>query len=446
MKEIKEGKMTQNKKAKVCFDTYGCSTNLADSLYMKKLLEREGYKIVDYNKADVIIINSCTVKRNAETKFFRALRKAKKEKKLAIAAGCVVDAQHDLVDDKRLKGISIIGTRNLDNIVECVRESLKGRRVVFLSRQPKNPHIIPYNKLNDAVAIVPTAEGCVGSCTYCKTKQARGKLDSYPEDDILCQIKHFITEGVNEIWLTSQDLTSYGLEKKGNILSLLKRIDCLKGDFWVRLGMSNPQHLMPIIDELLGLIKESKHFFRFLHIPLQSGSNNVLKAMNRKYSRENYLNLIKRIRNIIPNITLSTDIIVGFPNEEKIDFNQTLDVIKEIRPDTLNISRYWPRPGTKAAKMRQLKPEVAIDRARIARKAFKQIAQERNKSWIGWKGNAIIDEEGKRESLKGRNIWYKQLIFPKTEVEMHQLNIGNSLEVEIIEHNNFNLFCKVINK
>ncbi len=435
-----------NKKIKVYFDTYGCSTNLADSLYMEKLLEDKGYEISGYEEAEIVVVNSCTVKKKAETKFFRALRKAKKDHKLPIAAGCVVDAQPDLVDDKRLEGISILGTRDLDKIAECIKESIKGKRMIFLSRKPKNPHLIHYKRLNNAIAIIPTAEGCLGNCAYCKTKHARGNLESYPEKDILCQINTFLKEGIKEIWLTSQDLASYGLDKEGNILSLLRKIDTLKGDFWVRLGMSNPQHLMPISEELPRLILKSKHFFRFLHIPLQSGSNRILRIMGRKYTREEYLKLIKRIRAIIPDFTLSTDIITGFPGEEQGNFKETLDVIKQIQPDILNISRYWARPNTMAAKMKQLKPEIAIERAKEARKAFNNLVLKKNKGWIGWQGKAIIDEKGRKESLKGRNLWYKQLIFAKKEVEKHHLKIGERVRIKVVRGSNFNLFSKVIQK
>jgi MiaB/RimO family radical SAM methylthiotransferase len=246
--------------------------------------------------------------------------------------------------------------------------------------------------------------------------------------------------------LTSQDLASYGLDKEGNILSLLRKIDTLKGDFWVRLGMSNPQHLMPISEELPRLILKSKHFFRFLHIPLQSGSNRILRIMGRKYTREEYLKLIKRIRAIIPDFTLSTDIITGFPGEEQGNFKETLDVIKQIQPDILNISRYWARPNTMAAKMKQLKPEIAIERAKEARKAFNNLVLKKNKGWIGWQGKAIIDEKGRKESLKGRNLWYKQLIFAKKEVEKHHLKIGERVRIKVVRGSNFNLFSKVIQK
>lgn len=437
------------KKANVFIKTYGCSANQADSLYMKRRLEEAGYEISNYENSDVVIINSCTVKNNAETKLFRALRNAKESKKKVIAAGCVVDAEKGLANDDRLKDVGIIGTRNLDDIVRSVDEIIAGKRTVFWNGTKKDFHKLNYNMFNKTIAIVPIAEGCLGNCSYCKTKQARGVLQSYPKKDIICQIETFLREGAKEIWLTSQDLANYGLDIRESFIELMKDIDELNGEFWVRLGMSNPNHLLRIVDDFNEVIAGSKHFFRFLHIPVQSGSDMVLKMMNRGYSANDFLMLFKKIKNKIPAVSLATDVIVGFPHETEEDFKKSVELIKEIKPDVLNISRFWARPGTRAAAMEQLKPEVGIERAKILKDVFNEIVKERNKDWVGWKGKALIDEKGKLKTMKARNLWYKQLIIPNEEIEkklriVSDESIGHWINVEIVGVSGYSLIARII--
>lgn len=436
------------KKAKVFIETYGCSANQADSLYMKRRLEEAGYEISDYEDSDVVIINSCTVKNNAETKFFKAVRNAKEANKKVIAAGCVVDAEKELAKDDRLKDVGIIGTRNLNDVVSCVDEIIAGRRTVFFNGNKTDFHKLNYDMFNETIAIVPIAEGCFGNCSYCKTKQARGVLQSYPKRDIICQIEAFLREGAKEIWLTSQDLASYGLDIHESFIGLIKEIDRIKGDFLVRLGMSNPNHLIKIVNDLNEAIEESKHFFRFLHIPVQSGSDRVLKMMNRGYSANDFIMLVKKIKDKIPDVTLATDVIVGFPDEDEEDFRDSVELIREVKPDILNISRFWARPGTRAAKMKQLKPEIGIERARALKEVFNEIVKERNKEWVGWTGKALIDEKGKNNTMKARNLRYKQLIIQYEEIEkklriVPEESIGHWVNVEIVDVKGYSLIARM---
>ncbi|MEM3374635.1 MAG: tRNA (N(6)-L-threonylcarbamoyladenosine(37)-C(2))-methylthiotransferase [Candidatus Woesearchaeota archaeon] len=414
--------MQKNQK-KVFIKTYGCSFNVADSENMAGLLKESGYKIVDNEKdADLVIINSCTVKNNAETKFWRDVKNIKKPK---ILAGCVPQAE---TDKTKFSGFSVIGTNQITKVVEVTNQTLSGNVVQLLTKE-KNPRLnIPKVRKNSVIEILPINEGCLGSCTFCKTKFARGHLYSYELDAIAKQAREALNEGVKEIWLTSQDTACYGYDIGTNIVELIKKILEMKREFKLRLGMGNPEYFKKQIDNLLPLFQD-KRLFRFLHIPLQAGSNKVLKDMKREYSVEEYLELIKKIKSQYPDMTLSTDIICGFPTESNSDFEMTLKIIEEIKPDVLNISRFWPRPGTKAAKLKQLPSEVIKDRSIKLRNLFYKVAKENNKKWFAWKGEILIDEIGKNNSFIGRNYAYKPVIIKKSD----NIKLGDFVNVEIVK-------------
>ncbi len=394
---------------KILIKTYGCSFNTADSENMAGLLEASGrYKIINEDEnaeknADLVIINSCTVKNNAETKFWRDVKKINKPK---ILAGCVPQAESDI---SKFKQFSIVGINQITNIVHVADETLEGN-VVQLLKKEHNPRLnIQKVRKNNVIEILPINEGCLGNCSFCKTKFARGQLYSYAPDEIVKQARNALNEGAKEIWLTSQDTACYGYDIKTNIVELLKLILKIKREFKIRLGMGNPEYFSEYIDELLEVFKD-KRMYKFLHIPIQSGSDNVLKDMKRKYTVKSFLSLINKIKTAFPEMTVSTDVICGYPGETDKDFEQTLDVIKQIRPDVLNISRYWARPGTLAAKKKQLPSEIIKERSIKLRNLFYKIAFENNKKWLNWRGEIIIDEIGKNDSFIGRNYAYKPVI------------------------------------
>ncbi|MEM2139215.1 MAG: tRNA (N(6)-L-threonylcarbamoyladenosine(37)-C(2))-methylthiotransferase, partial [Candidatus Woesearchaeota archaeon] len=320
------------------------------------------------------------------------------------------------------------GTSQITKVVEVVNETLSGNTVQLLAKE-KNPRLnIPKVRKNSVIEILPINEGCLGSCTFCKTKFARGHLYSYEPEAIANQARDALNDGIKEIWLTSQDTACYGYDIKTNIVELLKKILEMNRPFKLRLGMGNPEYFKEQIDNLLPLFND-KRLFRFMHIPLQAGSNKVLKDMKRDYLVEEYIALIKKIKSYYADMTLSTDIICGFPTETNVDFEQTLKVIEETRPDVLNISRFWPRPGTKASKIKQLPSEIVKERSIKLRELFYKIAKENNKKWLSWKGEILIDEIGKNDSFIGRNYAYKPVIIKKT----NELKLGDFINVEIIK-------------
>ena len=418
---------------KVFIKTYGCSFNFSDSENMAGLLKESGkYKLVNSeDEADIVIINSCTVKNSAETKFWRDVRNVKKIK---ILAGCVPQAEKNR---SKFHGYSVVGTNQINNIVHVIDETIAGNTVQLLKKE-SNPRLnIPKVRRNDVIEIVPINEGCLGSCNFCITKFARGHLLSYDPNEIVKHVRNALNDNVKEIWLTSQDTACYGYDINTNIVNLLKKILEMNRHFKIRLGMGNPDFLPDYLDDLIEVYKDPR-MFKFLHIPVQSGSNSVLKVMKRDYDVETFVNIVKKFRKTHPNITLSTDIICGYPDETDDEFQETIDLIKKVRPDVLNISRFWPRPGTIAAKMKQLPSHIIKQRSVELTKLFHIISTENNKKWLDWKGKIIIDEIGKNNSLVGRNYAYKPVIIKEN------LNLGEETEVKIVKTTKHDLRAEII--
>jgi len=223
---------------------------------------------------------------------------------------------------------------------------------------------LPYIPSKEDITIIPISEGCLGDCNYCSVKFARGKLKSYKIEDIIKQIKG------KKILLTSQDTGCYGLDINTNLVELLKQVVKVKGNFQVRVGMMNPEHVLPILKDLVEVYKDKK-IFKFIHIPIQSGSNNVLKEMNRRYTVEDFIKIVKEFRKQIPEIHISTDIIVGYPTETEEDFKKTINLLEKLKLEVINLSRFAPRPKTAALKLKQLPVEEIKRRSIIISKIIK---------------------------------------------------------------------------
>ncbi|MFH1439707.1 MAG: tRNA (N(6)-L-threonylcarbamoyladenosine(37)-C(2))-methylthiotransferase [Candidatus Woesearchaeota archaeon] len=429
--------------------TFGCSLNYSDSEVMSGILKKHGFELVHgIEKADVIIVNSCTVKDTTEKNFWNLLKKLKQSDKKVIIAGCI--AQTEPSNSNKLDKYSLIGTTQINNIAEVVEETLIGNIIKCLERSKTNPRLnLPKIRKNPVVEIIPISQGCLGTCSYCKTKAARFDLVSYDKDAIVCQAKEAIKDGVKEIWLTSQDTAVYGFDIKDSLtlIGLLNDLIQLKGEFKIRIGMGNPNHLAKIIDELIPIMKSDK-VFKFLHIPVQSGNDDVLKNMNRKYNVSDFKNLIQKIRKEIPEFTISTDIIVGFPGETESQFLDSVNIIKEIKPAVLNISRYSPRPNTIAASLSQLHSRDIKERSRLMTHVFYDIAINQHKQWLGWEGEIIIDEFGKEGTytMIGRNYAYKPVIVKISELRKARLkhSLGIAVKVKITKTTRYDLRGEII--
>jgi len=404
---------------KVFIKTYGCAHNQADSEFMAGLLEEQDFHVVDNKKnADLVLINTCTVKDPSEKKFYSELRRIKKP---VVVAGCVPQADKY---NPELSNYSLIGVKQIHNVAEVVEQTLAGNKVHLL-KQIKDVRLnLPRIRRNPLVEIIPISSGCLGYCTFCKTKQARGDLLSFKEKAIIKQVRTALNEDVKEIWLTSEDTGPYGLDIGTTLPNLLRKILRIPKDFRIRLGMINPEYVKRYADELMEIYQDSR-MFKFIHIPVQSGNNRILKLMRREYTVEEFREAINKVKKGVPNITISTDIICGFPSETKKEFQETLDLVKEFKFPVLNISKFYPRYGTKAARMKQLNTKVVKERSRILTEMNNELVS--NKKWFGWEGHIIIDEEGKNKTLVGRNDYYKPVVVQEENL------FGKRIKVRIVD-------------
>ncbi len=422
----------------IYFETYGCPLNLADTHTMIELLRKAGFSITNKpEEAEAIVINSCTVKTPTEHRILKRLKELKKLKKPIILAGCLPQAETDI---SKLKDYSLIGTMQINRIVEVVEETINGNTVILIAKEKLSRKGVPHARKNKIIEIIPICQGCTGNCTYCKVKAARGDLFSYEPRAILKTMEQAINSGAKEIWLTAQDTGSYGLDINTNIVELLNLAINIQGDFKIRLGMANPEHVYTMLKELIEVYKSPK-MFKFLHVPVQSGSNDILKRMGRKYNIKQFINIVNSFKKEIKDITIATDVIVGFPGETKKQFQHTLKLLKEIKPDVLNISRFWPREGTAAVKFKGYSGALTKARSREITKLFNEIAFQNNLKWLNRKCNVLFDEEGKYNSWIGRNDSYKPVI-----VLSDENLLGKKANVKIIDVTRYDLRGKILEK
>ncbi|MBI2176481.1 tRNA (N(6)-L-threonylcarbamoyladenosine(37)-C(2))-methylthiotransferase [Candidatus Woesearchaeota archaeon] len=413
---------------KVCIETYGCSANVNDSEIMAGLLNKGGHQVVAASEdADAIIVNTCTVKGPTEEKIRRRIHDLQDCSKRLVIAGCMSEAQTESV---RLlsPAAAVIGTHKINEIVDVV----EGKANLAVGGSSVDKASLPKLSFNSAVSIIQINEGCLGSCSFCITKAARGNTLSYLIGTIRNSAEESVKAGCREVWLTSQDTGTYGLDRRGLIRGtpllpqLLQQLCGIDGDFQIRVGMMNPTLANHLLQSLIEAFKHDK-VFKFLHIPLQSGSNSVLAAMKRGYKVETFKKIVAEFRKQLPQITIATDIICGFPIETDRQFGETMAVIEEIKPDVVNVSRFWPRPGTAAAKMERLPDETVMERSRKLHALAKKIALDRNLGWVGWKGRAVVDEKGKEPgTVVARNFAYKPVVIRGSEGML-----GKFVEVEV---------------
>lgn len=359
----------------IYFETYGCTANQNNTEIMKGLCRQAGLEITNNLEiADLLVINTCVVKEPTEKKVERRISDLLKQypNKPMIIAGCMPEV---IKKGSGKKNIYLLGIHHIKDIVKLIRKIYENsyEEKEFLSEQREEKLCLPKIPRINKVGITQIAEGCEGNCSFCIVKLAKGKLFSYPEEKILENVKNDLKAGCREIWLTSQDNAAYGLDSgKRKLPELLKKILALKGKFLVRLGMMNPENVLPILEELIGIYKNKK-MKKFLHLPLQSGSNKILKSMKRKYKVEDFLKIVEKFRKQIPALFLSTDIIAAFPSETEEDFSKSRKIIEKLKPDMLNTSKYWIRKGTEASLLKQIPVDIAKRRVKKLTEFYSKI-------------------------------------------------------------------------
>ncbi len=340
--------------------TYGCQQNVADSEKIKGILAQAGFDFTEDNeKADFILFNTCAVREHAEDRVFGnvgALKALKKRHPSILIAlcGCMMEQQH--IADKIYKSFPFVGlvfgTHCLHILPELMyRSLLDGKRVFLRGNDDGALHEgLPVKRDCSFKAWLPIMYGCNNFCTYCIVPYVRGRERSRQSSAILSEARSMINSGCKDITLLGQNVNSYGrgLEEKISFSDLLLKIDEIDGEYWLRFMTSHPKDCTPA---LIDAIAESRHISSHLHLPVQCGSDRILKAMNRRYDRKKYIEIVNYARERIPEISLTSDIIVGFPGETYEDFKQTLSLVREVEFTSLFTFIYSPRVGTPAAQM-----------------------------------------------------------------------------------------------
>lgn len=437
-------------KPKVWIEAYGCSASMADSEMIGGILKEAGYEIATKRSESALnLIVTCSVKDTTEHKMMSRIRTMVKSGKPLVVAGCLPKADKAKIESAS-SSASLIGPNSIDKAPDAVRSALSGDRLVALKDSQLDKVNIPRVRLNPVISIVEIANGCMSECTFCQTKIAKGWLRSYRIGDIVRQIKSDIKSGCKEVWLSSTDNGCYGRDIDSNLVDLLQACCSIEGNFKIRVGMMNPMYLPAILDRMVRLFCENDKLFKFLHIPVQSGSNRVLRKMKRGHTSKTFIDIVQAFRDRIPEMTISTDIIVGFPSETEDDFKQTIDLLERSEPDTVNISRYAARPKTEASGWKEMKvsSQVSKERSEYLHTLTRRIAKKRNSLWREWQGEIVIDETGK--VMQGRNYAYKPVVISSSassstaNIADRQILLGDMVNVKIFDFSNFSLKANVI--
>ena len=449
MEKIKE--MIKNQNQKFSIFTMGCQLNENDSEKLSGMAERMGYeKTEEQAKSDLVIFNTCCVRENAEDKLFGKLgelKKLKEQNGIIIAiGGCMMQEKH--ITDKIKESYPfvdiIFGTHTLHRFPEDLYKALSEKKKIedILDIDGEIYEGLPIKRDNNIKASVTIMNGCNNFCSYCIVPYVRGRERSRKPKDILDEIKDLAQKGYKEVTLLGQNVNSYlRVEKEKNIqfeeyegvnsfATLLIAINKIPGIERIRFVSPHPKDFT---DDVIEAISKCDKVCKLIHLPLQSGNTKVLKEMNRKYTKEQYLNLVEKMKNKIPNLTLSTDIIVGFPGETDEEFEDTLDVVEKVKFEQVYMFIYSRRVGTPGDKMEnQVPEEIKHIRFNKLKKLVENQIEENNKKYVGTIQKVLVEGESKnnKELLTGRTDSNKVVIFDG-EKDL----IGNVIELKIVsEH------------
>ncbi len=429
--------------------SFGCQLNTSDGEKIKGVLKNAGYGFTENeNEADLIILNTCAVRENAEDRVFGIVGSMKKLKELKPGliigiAGCMTAQGHVAEKIKRSypQVDFVLGTSAINGLPKLLLDTLNGAGF--------EADIAEYDDFSETVeqvrgstfkASVPIMFGCNNFCTYCIVPYVRGRERSRRPEDIIAEVEGLVKDGYKEIMLLGQNVNSYGNDLGGEMTfpQLLRKLNEIEGDFWIRFMSSHPKDASKeLIDAIFDCEKVAKH----LHLPVQSGSNDVLRRMNRRYTAEKYLGIVGEIRRRDPEFSLTTDLIVGFPDESAEDFEATLDIMKTVKYDNIYSFIYSKRSGTKAAEM----PDAVSDEEKGARmrrllEVQREISTEFYKRFIGRRMRVLVDDKAKKREgfLTG-----KSSEFIIVEFEGDSSLIGQFVDVEITGAMNWAVVGKI---
>ena len=431
--------------------TFGCQMNAKDSEKLMGILENIGFEVIEDESADLVLYNTCTVRDNANQRVYgrlgliNSMKKKNPEKKVALC-GCMMQ-EPSVIETikKKYKFVDLIfGTHNIYKFAELIVAMYSSDRMIIdiWKDTDKIVEDLPAERKYPFKSGVNIMYGCNNFCTYCIVPYVRGRERSRSPKDIIREIEKLVSEGVVEVMLLGQNVNSYGknLEEKITFAQLLEEVEKIEGLERIRFMTSHPKDLS---DDLIQVMKKSKKICRHLHLPLQAGSNRILQAMNRRYAKEQYIELARKIRQEIPDISLTTDLIVGFPGETAADVDETIEVVREVQYDNAFTFIYSKRTGTPAAEMPN---PVSDEEIKENFDRLLSVVQETAKSRTGrMKGeihSALVEEINEHDSslVTGRLSNNTIVHFPGDESL-----IGKIVDVKLIEAHGFYYIGEICN-
>lgn len=406
--------------ARYHIETYGCTSNRGESRQIESALRDAGhYRVEGPERADVAIMNTCTVVEKTERNMVRRAKELQSETADLIITGCMALAQGD---EFRTEDVDA-QVMHWDDVPTAVTNG---------ECPTPGPGVEPV--LDGVVGILPIARGCMSDCSYCITKHATGKIDSPSVEENVEKARALVHAGAKELRITGQDTGVYGWDRGERKLHVLLDRICneIEGDFRVRVGMANPKGVHGIREELARVFAENDELYNFIHAPVQSGSNDVLGDMRRQHQVEEYVEIVETFDEYLDYWTLSTDFIVGFPTETDTDHEQSMALLRETRPEKLNVTRFSKRPNTDAAKMKGLGGTKKKERSKAMSELKMDIVGAAYDDMVGTEKRVMVVEEGTGDSVKCRDEAYRQIIVQ--HASDHGIEPGDFLDVEVTSH------------
>ena len=435
-----------SKKATVI--TYGCQMNVNESAKMKQILQTMGYEIIDdIDDSDLVFLNTCTVREGAAVKVYGKLGdlkrlKEKKEGKMIIGVtGCLAQEVRDEFIKKTPYVDLVLGNQNIGRIPDIIERIEKGEdvHVVMVEDEDELPQRVDADFGDDIVASISITYGCNNYCTFCIVPYVRGMERSVPLHEVVQDVKKYTEKGYKEILFLGQNVNSYGsdlADETDNFAKLLRESAKIEGDFWINYVSPHPKDFT---DEVIEAIADNSKIARMLHLPLQSGSTKILNAMNRGYTKEEFITLARKIKEKIPDIGLTTDIIVGFPGETEEDFQDTMDVVNEVGFENAFMFMYSKRSGTPAATMaEQVTEQIKSERLQQLMRLQNYKAKEESQKYLGKTVKVLVEGPSRKnpEMLTGRTSTHKIVLFKSSRTDLK----GKFVNTKIYEAKTWTLY------
>mgnify|MGYP002754777002 FL=1 len=435
-----------SKKATVI--TYGCQMNVNESAKMKQILQTMGYEIIeDIDDSDLVFLNTCTVREGAAVKVYgklgdlKRLKEQKNGKMIIGVTGCLAQEVRDEFIKKTPYVDLVLGNQNIGRIPDIIERIEKGEdvHVVMVEDEDELPQRVDADFGDDIVASISITYGCNNYCTFCIVPYVRGMERSVPLHEIVKDVKKYTEKGYREILFLGQNVNSYGsdlADDTDNFAKLLRESAKIEGDFWIKYVSPHPKDFT---DEVIEAIADNSKIARMLHLPLQSGSTRILDAMNRGYTKEQFIELAKKIKKRIPDIGLTTDVIVGFPGETEEDFQDTMDVIREVEFENAFMFMYSKRSGTPAATMEeQVDEQVKSERLQQLMRLQNYKAKEESQKYLGKTVKVLVEGPSRKnpEMLTGRTSTHKIVLFKSPGIDLK----GKFVNTKIYEAKTWTLY------